>query len=178
MTTKQILSILNVLAWIAFIALCIQTGTFIFAGITGLMFEGTNQSKIAVLGFNFSDLHFQNKTNFLYLISILIFFSASKAYLFYLTIQILKKINLENPFNTIISDLILKISYVSFEIWIVWVIVDQYIERLVKSGYDVSTIKNHLDSAGSFIFLAGIIYIIAQIFKRGIELQNENDLTI
>lgn len=74
--------------------------------------------------------------------------------------------------------MILKISYVSFEIWIVWVVIDQYIEGLVKSGYDVSTIKNHLDSAGSFIFLAGIIYVIAQIFKRGIELQNENDLTI
>ena len=178
MKTKQILSILNVLAWIAFIGLCIQTGTFLIAGIIGLMFEGTSQSKIAVIGYDFSDLHFQTKTNFIYLISILIFFSASKAYLFYLTIEILKKINLENPFNKIISDLILKISYVSFEIWIVWVVIDQYIEGLVKSGYDVSTIKNHLDSAGSFIFLAGIIYVIAQIFKRGIELQNENDLTI
>ena len=178
MNTKTVLSILNVLAWIAFIGLCIQTGTFLFAGIAGLMFEGTGGSKIAILGYNFSDLHFQTKTNFLYLISILVFFSASKAYLFYLTIEILKKINLENPFNKVISNLILKISYVSFEIWIVWVIIDQYIERLIKIGYEVSTIKNHIDSAGSFIFLAGIIYVIAQIFKRGIELQNENDLTI
>lgn len=32
--------------------------------------------------------------------------------------------------------------------------------------------------SGEFIFLAGVIFIIAQIFKKGIELQSENELTI
>jgi len=32
--------------------------------------------------------------------------------------------------------------------------------------------------SSDFIFLAGVIFIFAQIIKRGIEIQSENNLTI
>ena len=39
----------------------------------------------------------------------------------------------------------------------------------------------HEDStliSGDFIFLAGIVYVFSQIFKKGVEIQSENELTV
>jgi hypothetical protein len=34
------------------------------------------------------------------------------------------------------------------------------------------------DMGDEYLFIAGMIYIISQIFKRGIEIQEENNLTV
>ena len=36
----------------------------------------------------------------------------------------------------------------------------------------------HLGGADVWLFMAVILFIIAQIFKRGIEIQTENELTV
>jgi hypothetical protein len=36
----------------------------------------------------------------------------------------------------------------------------------------------HLGGADVWLFMGVILYIIAQIFKRGIEIQAENELTV
>lgn len=36
----------------------------------------------------------------------------------------------------------------------------------------------HLDGADVWLFMAVILFIIGQVVKRGVEMQNENDLTI
>jgi hypothetical protein len=33
-------------------------------------------------------------------------------------------------------------------------------------------------SLGDFLFLAGVVFVLAQIFKKGIEIQLENELTV
>lgn len=110
--------------------------------------------------------------------SLLIFISGLQAYLFYLATRLFEKINLEKPFSEIVSKLILKISYVIFEIGILAIITTNYSERLHKKGIVLPDINEFVNSSSEYIFFAGIVYIIAQIFKRGIELQNENDLTV
>jgi len=32
--------------------------------------------------------------------------------------------------------------------------------------------------SGEFIFLAGVVFVIAQVFKKGVEIQTENELTV
>jgi len=32
--------------------------------------------------------------------------------------------------------------------------------------------------AGEILFMAGLVFVIAQIFKRGVEMQAENELTV
>jgi hypothetical protein len=34
------------------------------------------------------------------------------------------------------------------------------------------------ENAGEFLFMAGLVFIISPIFKRGVELQSENELTV
>ncbi len=98
----------------------------------------------------------------------------SKAYMAYLAIKIFDKINLDNPFSEKVATLIVKISHAALGAGIIAIIAQGHTEWLAKQGFDVITNWN----GGQFLFLAGIIYMIAQIFKRGIQLQQENELTI
>jgi hypothetical protein len=34
------------------------------------------------------------------------------------------------------------------------------------------------EDSQAFILMAAVVYIIATIFKKGVEIQNENDLTV
>lgn len=176
MTTKQILSILNVLAWIAFISLCVKTETLIF----NLIFSFINPEGLKNLYtiVDFSSLIRTNLYEYASLMSLLIFISGLQAYLFYLTTRLFEKINLENPFSEAVSKLILRISYVIFEIGILAIITTNYSERLIGKGIELPDINEFVSSSSEYIFLAGIVYIIAQIFKRGVELQKQNDLKV
>jgi hypothetical protein len=44
-------------------------------------------------------------------------------------------------------------------------------------GKMAGVIRYHWPAA-EFLLLAGVVFTIAQVFKRGIELQAENDLTV
>ena len=88
-------------------------------------------------------------------------------------IKLLSSLNLQNPFNATVLMLMNKISYTIFGLWILAIIHNAHVQFLAKR-YDFT-----MDLFSSdFIFLAGIIFIFAQIVKRGIEIQSENDLTI
>lgn len=83
-----------------------------------------------------------------------------------------------HPFSTEVSLLISRISYLALEIAIVTAVGNNYCIRLVRRGADLLNLHEYLGGAGEILFLGGIIFIIAQIFKTGIEIQSENELTI
>jgi len=67
-----------------------------------------------------------------------------------------------------------KISYVLFGTWLVEMLYGAHMSWMMKlTGETFGT----LDSGG-FIFMAGLVFIISQVFKRGVEIQAENDLTV
>ena len=68
----------------------------------------------------------------------------------------------------------MRISIVALEIGILAIISNAYAKWLMKSGVEVIYESNSTE----FLFLAGIVFVIAQIFKRGLEIQNENELTV
>ncbi len=45
-------------------------------------------------------------------------------------------------------------------------------------GYEIDQLDQFWVDSQAFILMAAIVYVIATIFKKGIELQNENDLTV
>ena len=99
---------------------------------------------------------------------------ALKAYIFYLVLKIFDKIDLEQPFTRKISDLISKISYYLFVIGILGVLAKTYSQWIFKKGilFDIDW------GSEGFLFIAGVFFIVSYIFKRGIELQEEHNLTI
>jgi hypothetical protein len=50
--------------------------------------------------------------------------------------------------------------------------------NLSHKGFDINRLNEFWVDSQAFILMAAVIYAIAIIFKRGIELQNENDSTI
>jgi len=171
-----ILKTLNVLSWIIFIGFCIEAGAIIFNFILTL-FNPIASNNI-YKGLNLSEIYETQFPHYIGVMSFVIVLSVLKAYLFYLVVKIFMKLNLVKPFDAGIASLIEKISYEAFAIAIVSIIGQQYTKRLTQSGYDVVQTGKYWDDTAAFLMMAAIIYIISQIFRRGIELQNENDLTV
>lgn len=101
-----------------------------------------------------------------------------KAYLFYAVITLLGKLDLDNPFSTFVADKILTISHVTFSIGIISYVTRKSVERLLEKSYDINDMNGFFIDSQAFIMMAAIIYVIVVIFKRGIEIQSENDLTV
>jgi len=83
------------------------------------------------------------------------------------------------PFNPEVERFILNISRVSLLIGLVSWIGATYTFWLVKQGVAMPDLQ-HLRLAGAdvWLFMGVTLFVIGQIFKRGTEIQAENDLTI
>jgi hypothetical protein len=112
------------------------------------------------------------------MMSCIVLLALLKAYLFYLVVNLFRKLNFVAPFSTDIAKIIEKISYEAFSIAILSIITKQYVKRLIQNGYELSDTSTYWNDIAAFLMMAAIVYVISQIFKRGIELQQENDLTV
>jgi fatty acid desaturase len=102
--------------------------------------------------------------------------SALKALVWFVVFKLLSKLKLQTPFSMEVQKKLERIAYLLLGVWIVSSIFwETYIYYLSKStGMHLPT-NNRGDE---YLFMAGMVYIISQIFKRGIEIQEENDLTV
>lgn len=87
----------------------------------------------------------------------------------------LTQINLKNPFSIKVAKILERIGYILFSIWLVGAIGEGYINYLSKT---IGGLDSNLEIDFVYLFNAGIVYIISQIFRRGVELQEENELTV
>jgi len=131
-----------------------------------------------LMGFNISALEVLSRVEYNVVMIFLILSSATKAYLVYRVIQILSKINLIQPFNQNMASLITNINYVALAIGIIEVMADSYLEFLSGSSMTRLPLKSFVENDNQFLFLAGIIFIISIVFKRGLEIQSDNNLTV
>jgi hypothetical protein len=88
-------------------------------------------------------------------------------------------LRIATPFNEIFKKFILTLTYLSFGIGLFssWGI--KLVNELSKSGLKLQDIQQlQIDGAGVWLFMGVILLVVAFIFKKGIELQEENDLTV
>ncbi len=171
-----ILDALNVVSWIIFIGLCIEAGALIFNFIFAV-FKPIAAHNI-YRGLDLSNLYQNNFKQFVAVMSFVIVLAILKAYIFYLVVKIFMKLNLVSPFSNEIAKLIENISYEALAIAIVSIVAHQYTEQLIHKGFEVSSVESYWGDAGAFLMMAGVVYVISKIFNKGIELQNETELTI
>ena len=178
--TKQILKLLYILSWIIFIGVCIEAGGSIFSAFYTLVINSIN-AKTFWVGNDLSGLYRYGRGHFFtetFLISIT---AVMKACMFYLTIKILheKKLNMSPPFNREVRLFIIKISGLAFGIGMFTWIGATYTDWLVKQGVKMPDTQHlRLGGADVWLFMSVTLFVIAQIFKRGIEIQSENELTV
>jgi hypothetical protein len=170
--TQRILAIMHVVAWFIFIGLCIQTGAMLISFVVSLY--NPVAAKNLYMGLNFFSLEQYDHDAYITVACFAICICAAKAFITYLTILIFMKINLSNPFSDEVAGLVQRISIVAFVTGLFAIIAASYSDWLIKKGVPIP----YDWAAGELLLLAGVIFVIAQVFKRGMELQAENDLTV
>ena len=180
-TTNQILKVLQILSWIIFIGLCIDAGgtavnTFITLALNPLgannFWEGADYLSSL---YNYDYGHFFVITLTMTIVAVL------KAIMFYLIVKLFtkKKLNLSQPFSLDLNRFILRLSYLALAIGLFSYSGFNYSVWLNKQGLKTADLQSlHIAGADVWLFMAVILFVIVQIVKRGIEIQNENNLTI
>lgn len=172
-TNYTVLRVMNILFWLAFIALCIKTGAMLTAFLVSL-FISAEGAKDLYLGLNLYELYLFNKTYYIGIISMLISVSGLKAYMAYFVVRVFMNFKLSNPFNSKLTALLLKISHIGLGTGVLAIIADSYSAWIAKKGVAIP-----IDWSGDdILFFAGVIYLLALVFKKGADLQSENDLTV
>ena len=175
-TNDFIFTALKIIAWVIFVGLCIEAGGLIVNFIFSVFNPGIVPKLYQKL--DLSAVYIQSKGVFFSMYSLILYIAVLKAYLFYLAIQLLTKLNLKNPFNNYVSKKIISISHHTFIIGIISLIGKQIAKNLGRYGYHLEGLITFWEDGQAFILMAAVIYIIGTIFKRGVEIQSENDLTI
>jgi len=178
MKTKNdlILIVLNVVSWIIFIGLSIEAGGLIvnFAfSVFKPEIVGNLYQKL-----DLSSLYQQSKWAFFGMYGFVIFIAVLKAILFYIVIMLPYKLDLSKPFSSFVAKKISQISYYTFSIGILSFIAQQTAKNLSHHGFEIDKLSQFWVDSQAFILMAAVIYVIATIFKKGVEIQNENDLTV
>ena len=135
--------------------------------------NGTNE--VTYIGSNIFQKLNLSIPSFLPIVLTSIIISLLKTYISYIVIKISTTFDLINPFTLNTSKLISRISHVALVVGVFQISAHSYYLSLLPKDEVKNSIGN---GSGEFLFLAGIIFIIAQVFKRGLEIQSENELTI
>ena len=84
------------------------------------------------------------------------------------------KMDLKKPFSSFVAKQITLLSYYTLFIGLLCYI--------AKQSPHIGVLDDQLNQfwvdAQAFILMGAVIYIIATIFKKGVDIQNENDLTV
>ena len=172
-TNTSILKVMNILFWIAFIGLCIKTGAILTSFLISLFMNDAGARDL-YSGLNLYPVYAFSKFDYVATVSLLISLTGLKAFIAYLAIQFFLKFKLSKPFSAELTGLFLRISHVSLGTGVLALLAEGYTKRMLKEGISVP-----IDWSGNeILFFAGVIYIGALVFKKGTELQTENDLTV
>ena len=171
MKTKRILKIMYVIAWIAFIGLSIKAGAILISYIVSLYNEGA--AKDLYNGMNLLAYKQYSLTQYTIIVGYRFIQFSIQAYMAFLVIKLLSNLNIQRPFNANALKLMQIISYCLLLLWAIVVIHNVHVGVLEAN----TGISGELLSS-EFIYIALIVYVFSLLFKRGLELQSENDLTI
>ncbi len=162
MKTQSLLITLNVITWIVFIALLIKAGVMLF--LYGYSLVKPEVAGHLYKGLDMLDLR---QTNFLRysLISLgLASLPAIQAYIAHIMIGIFTKMNLESPFTMETANRLRTISLLILGLWVATLVTNLF-------GGTLSLTTDHL-------FMAGLTFLISEIFRRGVDMQSEQELTV
>lgn len=167
---------LHIVAWVIFVGLCIEAGGLIVNFVVSIYkpeFVKNLYQKLDLI-----EMYNRSKWAFFGMYSFILVIALLKAYLFYIVAMLMHKIDLSKPFNSFVSEQIAKISYCTFSIGMLSYIARQTAKNLQHGGYAIDNLNQFWADSQAFILMAAVIYVIATIFKKGVEIQKENELTV
>jgi len=175
-TNNFVFWVLCALAWLIFIGLSIEAGGLIvnfFFTLYKPEFVPNLYQKLDLI-----QMYRESKLAFFGIYSFILIISISKACLFYTLIMLMHKMNLSKPFSSFVAKQILNISYFTLSIGLLSLVARQLTKTLMHYGFVPNNLNQFWGDGDAFILMGAVIYVIATIFKKGVDIQNENDLTV
>lgn len=176
----NLLNVLHVVAWVIFIGLCIDAGGCITSAAYTMFINPINAATFWV-GNDLSALYQYDPGYFLVETILISIATVLKAILSYLIVKLLydKKLNMAQPFNDAVRRFLILGSVLAFAIgfFTLWGV--KYTKWIVSLGVVMPDSQQlRLGGADVWMLMGVILFVIAQIFKRGMEIQSENELTV
>lgn len=173
--TNFVFKALLIISWILFIGLSIEAGGLLvnfFCSIFWPDFVGNLYQKLDLSGWlKINPYEFYKVYTFILAIAIL------KACLFYRVVLLMHRIDLQKPFAAHVGKEIAQLSYYTLVIGFISVLASESTKVLPLSSETVH-LQEFWGDGQAFILMGAVLYMIATIFKKGVELQTENDLTV
>jgi len=158
---------------VVFIGLCIKTGSLLFSVAVSL-FVNPEASRNLYMGLDLSDLMGFDRMHYIIMVVLLLVLSGLKAWMSLDLVKIMSDLNMEQPFSDVVYRFILRIARTAGIAGGLALVAQKYTEWLADQA-----VKIPLDWAGAEILLfAAVLMVIAQVFRRGIEPQQEQSLTV
>lgn len=178
-SNKVILIVLYVISWIIFVGISIEAGGF----LTNFVVSIVKPDLVDRLWHqvDLTALYQYDKGYYLVATLTLGIVSALKALLFYLIINVLhnKKILTAVPFDRRVSRSISQIAYLSLSIGLFYYSILGYMEWFTQQGVAVPDLRaSYLNGADVWLFMSVILFVISYIYRRGMEIQEEHELTV
>lgn len=181
--TEKILNVLRVIAWIGYVSWVVILGVVIVMSFFGLLnypsaFASWTNIDIDGFEITFQAMREKYPEHYVFYNIMIIIETFLVLKIWEISKNTLSSINLGNPFSNKMARSIEMIAWFIFGIWAIGVfsnIFNKYFLMTINGGNEI---EFSLSTGFSYLYMAGIIYLISQIFKRGVELQEENELTV
>jgi hypothetical protein len=167
---------LYIVAWVIFVGLSIEAGGLIVNFFFSLYKPEFVQNLYQKL--DLTEMYNESRVAFFGIYSFILVISILKAILFYIVIRLMHKMDLSKPFSNFVASQISHISYYTLSIGLLSYIARQSTKNLMHHGFVTDNVNPFWADSQAFILMGAVIYIIATIFKKGVEIQIENDLTV
>jgi hypothetical protein len=175
-SSRHILIGLIVICWMIFIGLLMDAGIIISNAVFALFINSKNAGYMG-LGSVFK----ANESYFIILTTLMSIVAVLKALLFYLIVHFFhkKKLDFARPFNAELGKFISNISYLALGIGLFSYWGQNHSKGLRDQGLTLPEVQElKIGGADVWIFMGVTLLVIAQIIKKGIEIQSENELTV
>lgn len=177
MKAEKTLPLLQVFSWIIYVGICIKTGTIIISYLVSAFINPQASADLG-LSLDLSSLMEFNPLYYHFMLTWVIAIWMLKASIMYQVIQIFKKLKLVQPFTEEVYSHIYKMSQLALSTGLLSYGAYTYSRWISKFGVDLSNLQEFISGRAEFLFMAAILFVISQVFKRGIEIQSESELTI
>lgn len=176
-TATTLLKALNVLAWVIFVLLCVKTGAILVSFMVSLFVNPAAAGDL-YKGFDLSSLLAYGKGEYIFFVSAIILIWALKAFLFYWIIRISRNSQVRQPFQENTYRWIGYTGWIALLIGLLLHFFHFYSHQLEHRGIVIHRMRDLLDGGPEFMLMAALAFVLSQVFKRGLEIQTENELTV
>lgn len=178
--TDYLLKALHIISWIIFIGVSIDAGGVLTNAVYIIFFNPSFANRFWAR-LDLSQVYAFNQTSFVTLTILMSIVTMLKATLFYIIVKIFhdKKINLSNPFTEGIGRYISNIAYLALGIGLFSLWGAELSQSLVNQQVKLPQIQDlQIGGADVWFFMGFTLLVFAKIFKKGIDLQSEINLTV